>query len=203
VKIICAGCSYTRGDELSDNELSYPAYIAEKLSCEVINLGQSGNCQLNIIQQSIVEVSKYLNENVILLMQNTFPDRVWIQSIYSTHNICAIPASIENYFPGELTIAYEVKDVLLKYFPRNNIDHCLQVLAVKNFCRKHNIKFMTFCVSNVELPIQISEGLHVDLRLVRHFNGISYRLPKGHPNAEAHKVLGDWLIEEMSERKFI
>ena len=53
MKILCCGCSFTYGSELSDRTRAWPYRLGEMLEAEVINLGQQASSNRQILHRVI------------------------------------------------------------------------------------------------------------------------------------------------------
>jgi hypothetical protein len=204
------------------HSLAYSGYIQKALNCEVINLAEGGNCQHNIVQKAITELGRLKQmcsgEDIICILQNTFPDRFMVKSRFSNENESIVSSHISNYYHDDWKIAVEIGNIRLTYMKDDMIlsEYYMQILAMQKFCRDNGIGFFTFFIQDPTILYpEDATGLY-DLiktgncmqmpmiqKLEQHYNGSKFTLPGGHPNTEAHKVIGKWIVEELKEKGLI
>jgi hypothetical protein len=218
-------------DETRRN-LSYTGTIQKELGCTVFNIGHGGSSQQEIMQKTITSLSNlkksYPKEDIVCIMQDTFPNRLWIWQEQFGKNFSIALSQIEQWYPGadsdsnKQLEAYEIKDLLIKYVPEElmHSEYYMQSLAVQNYCLSNNIKFMHFHIWDKQYEIQ-TKNMDMNLlwesffdetycvkdtmliRLERYFGDRSFYLPGLHMNCHAHEVMGKWLVEELKQRGLV
>lgn len=213
--------------------LSYSGYIKNTLGCEVINIGKGGASEQEIAQRSISTIAqikkKYPDEKIICIMQDTSPDRIWIKDTDPLRILnreinglkSYVLPLIEAYYFDKLE-AYEIKDVYMKYINTMQLhfDYYMHSAMVQNYCANNNIDFLHFTMWNNqhrELEFDIDMSYMQDMffddkycmpiamtyKLEDYFGNKNFYLPGLHVNCESHKIIGQWIVEELKERNII
>lgn len=186
------------------HELTYSGVIQTILNCKMFNTGRNGSSQISSVQRAIIQIKKlqklYPDEKIICILQNTFPNRIWIKDEKSEGNRNFLLSS----FVGNTTLSdAEIITLYMKYVPDLLMDSEFkyQALSLQKYCVDNDIKFLCFNVASEDIVSELSLKHSLSYRLSR--CRTNFILPCGHYDIESHKLTAYWLVEEMKDRRMI
>jgi hypothetical protein len=138
MKLLTVGDSFTYGDELSDITRAWPYVLQNKLSCDLTNLGKSGEGNTSMVRTVIEHANNY---DIIIVAWSHFA-RIEFADHYGEYTTW--PGHRGITFTGDLVHRME----LVKYITRYHSDwylykqHLLNIILLQSFAKQHNKKLI-------------------------------------------------------------
>lgn len=198
--------------ERDRKDYAYSSHLRQQLSCEVHNIGISGGSELAIFAatvQKIYELRK-LNPNrkIILVMQHTAVERIWVGR---ENNFSLIMS--HDYSPNrhvtELEF-YETKYTYLSYLTKkqNMLEYDMQLFAIMKICEDLKINLVQFftmfdCEHNFISNHESCLTKNMSKKLLNYYSDGRYLLPMKHFTCESHELIAKWIVDHMKSRKIL
>tara|TARA_B100001093_G_scaffold502665_1_gene555956 strand:- start:605 stop:1207 length:603 start_codon:yes stop_codon:yes gene_type:complete len=200
MKIYFDGCSWTKGEELENQEEErYSKLICDKLGAEETNLGMGGGSNDRIVRNLVVEND--IKNYDLAVIQMTFPARTeywddeWIK-VNPKHNYSRwLNRKKEKMDFGLRTLSekftdhnqfwlyYYLKISNSKYF---NVKEKIHYHTIKNHCKANGVPLILCTINNWSSTRDL---------LIN-----SYNLPKahyGHPTKEGHQIIAKTILDKI------
>lgn len=192
MKILFVGDSLTYGDELDDLTDRYSDVIGRELNVEVVNIAGKGLSNDAIVRKTITYFEEG-NTADLVIFQFTFRSRV-----ESFVNGMLLRFDIDRKYAQDY-YKYSYTDEMGQY----NYDKNQYFLEV--FLKSIGVPFRMLTVQKKDLTKAKDYGYDQFKKTEPYL--LTYRkdqrLPKGHPNAEAHRMLAMEIIDELNHNQLL
>jgi len=191
---ICfSGCSITYGDELDDLNDRFSKVVSDRLGIPEVNLSLCGVSN-DYIVRSIID---YCENNVVdsVVAQFTIESRMEYFAKDGSYNKFSVQRSKKNSAMG-----WWYKFVYNKKHGWENL--AKNICLLDYYCKSKDINLIAIwadhfgVMENVYwIPNIKVNRLHWEI-IGKDFP-TSYKAPNGHPNKEGHKIIADWLMDNI------
>jgi hypothetical protein len=112
----------------------------------ILNHGHSGSSQMSIAYRTINNLTRLRqeqpNEEIVCVIQDTTPDRVWLWNERGANYMDFIVACPQ-FHPNGPTEGYKLQKHFLEYYPqeRMHLEYFMVSNSIKYHCIKNNIKY--------------------------------------------------------------
>lgn len=188
-------------------KLTYTQYLSMFFS-KVINLGQSGSSEQEIVANAFTAIGQILknkNDKIIIVLQNTNADRIWMWNKLIGKNSSVILSSNNKKFDKIDDV--EIRTIALRYLNDSLLlsNKSNNILALQNYCYNIGVGFISFDV--FPSAIKLNENCHIypsmHEKLESYYRDTNFILPGGHFDCNSQLQIGKWLISEMKKRSII
>jgi lysophospholipase L1-like esterase len=210
--IYAIGDSFTYGDELSSQDLSWPAVLSRKLNRQIINKGMPASGNTRMVKRAIDAV---LDSSELIIIgwsdcnRQEFADDIGIYDMWAGRNYRAV--QLDDPTHRITQIKYMTAYNTPKYYYANWLR---QIILTQNLCKSKSIPCVMF----------IACGAHEDHKLYYNefsklVNAIDYSVfvddmftsvaewtwgtphgPNGHPLEAGHEIIADKIYEHIRNK---
>jgi hypothetical protein len=211
--IYAIGDSFTYGDELSSQDLAWPAKLSKKLCKPVVNQGKSASGNYRMIKRAIDAV---INQAEMIIIgwsdcnRQEFADDLGIYDIWAGRNYQAWQLEDPTH---RITL---IKYLTAYDFPQYHYANWLrQIILVQSLCKANNIPLVMFtaCGSHLshknyhnnfqKLISGIDTNVFVDSNMYTSALEWVYGTPhgqNGHPLEQGHEIIADKIYEHIRNK---
>ena len=225
MKIYFDGCSWTKGEELENQEEErYSKLVCDEVGAEETNFAMHGGSNDRIIRNLIVENN--IEEYDYAVIQMTFPARTeYWEGKWRRINPCGHPPLLKEHQAGN--ISQEMMCIIQEFIDASDFNFFHWISEVKGVARfskfRHHSDFWTYyytkiCNSNyfhTKEKIQYetiksyckSKGVPLILCSINEWSKLNfdylmkvkrkYRAEHGHPNKEGHRLIAKAILDKI------
>ena len=195
---ICfSGCSITYGDELDDLNDRFSKVVSDRLGIPEVNLSLCGVSN-DYIVRSIID---YCENNVVdsVVAQFTIESRMEYFAQDGSHHKFSVQRQKKNVEHCN-TMGWWYKFVYNKKHGWENLSK--NMFLLETYCKSKSIDYIplwcdymgeiesTYWIPDTP-PTKIQREIFGEDRVNK------VKAPKGHPNKEGHKIIADWLMDNI------
>jgi hypothetical protein len=138
MKVLTVGDSFTYGDELHDINQAWPYVLQNKLSCELTNLGKSGEGNSGMVR-TVVE---HANEHDIIIVAWSHFARIELADHYGEYTTW--PGHQGITFTGEVSHRIEIANYITRYHSDWYLykQYLLNIILLQAYASQHNKKLI-------------------------------------------------------------
>jgi len=209
-QLLTVGDSYTYGDELTDRYQAWPYRLADRLTYEVQNKGQSGISNTSILRRTLEELA--INSYDLVIIGWTNPGRIeWKDAIGVAYDIW--PGVV---IPNKFTEDHPWRTDLITYINQHHSpeylyeQYLIQVISLQSYFQAHDIKYRMIDIAYKNYYRQVGQEQHDQLsRLIDtdYFIGWDQfgmneiagksRAYGGHPTDAGHQQIANKIYEHL------
>lgn len=201
-KLYAFGCSYTYGDEtdmyyrdpLKPSADAWPQLLADKMELDCINLGVSGASNDLIFKNTLEKINEIENNDLVIVMM-TFPDRKLINGVKDDKPVNAMPSEIDytdyyiNYHSEELGLLNFIQNFLSLQELLKNHRYYITFVTYEPFlyCKKYKwTKNLIIKTNHIIKPLRFGfYSLIGDKKM--------------HPDSHGHKIISDTIYKDIAK----
>jgi hypothetical protein len=212
--IYAVGDSFTYGDELSTQELSWPSLLSKKLDHPVINLGKSATGNTRMIKRTMDAV---INKADLIIIgwsdcnRQEFADEIGIFDLWAGRNYRSFQQDPTHRIDQiKYMTAYDTPEY---YYA----DWLRKVILTQSFCKFHQVPCVMFiaCGAHIShthyyknfqhLLGMIDTDIFVDgmFKSVAEWTYGTPHGPNGHPLEQGHEIIADKIYEHIRNKCWV
>ena len=209
------GDSFTYGDELSSQDLAWPALLSSKINLPIINKGRPATGNTRMVKRAIDAVIDG-SEMIIIgwsdCHRQEFADDMGTYDIWAGRNYRAF--QLEDPTHRINLIKYMTAYDTPEYYYAN---YLRQIILVQSLCKGYNVQCVMFvaCGSNnshkqyhkkfEKLVNAIDQSMFVDnmFTSVAEWTYKAPRGPNGHPLEQGHEIMANKIYEHIRNKCWV
>ena len=210
--IYAIGDSFTYGDELSSQDLAWPALLSKKLGNQVINKGRSATGNHRMVKRALDAVIN--NANCIIIgwsncNRQEFADDIGIYDMWAGRNYRAV--QLDDPTHRITQIKYMTAYHTPKYYYANWLR---QIILIQNLCKSNSIPCVMFIACGAhndhksyssefpKLVNAIDHSVFVDnmFTSVAEWTWGTPHGPNGHPLEAGHEIIAQKIYEHIRNK---
>lgn len=213
--IYAIGDSFTYGDELSSQDLAWPAILSKKINKQILNLGRSATGNKRMVKRAI-DATIDKSELIIIgwsdCNRQEFADEIGIYDIWAGRNYRAFQLDDPTHRINliKYMTAYDTPEYYYAEWLR-------QIILVQSLCKLHNIPCVMFitCGTHIshnqyhkqfeKLIGKIDHTIFVDdmFTSVGEWTfGVPHG-PNGHPLEAGHEIIAEKIYEHIRNKCWV
>jgi hypothetical protein len=209
------GDSFTYGDELSSQELAWPAVLANKLNAKVLNLGKPATGNKRMVKRTIDAV---IDKSELIIVgwsdcnRQEFADDIGIYDLWAGRDYRAFQLSDPTHRINliKYMTAYDTPEYYYAEWLR-------QIILVQNLCKANNIPCVMFVACGahsshqlyhkqfIKLTNAIDHSMFVD-DMFTSVGEWTYNTPQGkngHPLEQGHEIIANKIYEHIRNKCWV